>query len=71
MSGLPERVLNLAMDKSDELERVVKARVEERKRDRFERVLRGLETLRVEEGGGAGAGGKRLLEECKILIDRC
>jgi DNA mismatch repair ATPase MutS len=68
MAGLPEKVLDVANEKRLELERVVRVRVEERKRARMGRILKGLVELKVGEGGGKV--GERLVEMCQgVVVD--
>lgn len=68
MAGLPSSVLNVAREKREELEKVVKARVEKKKRERLESILKGLKALNF-EGGQGEENRERLLELCKSVVN--
>ncbi|GAA5910183.1 mismatch repair protein MSH3 [Sporobolomyces salmoneus] len=65
MAGIPESVLKTANEKRLELERIVKDRVDKRKKAKLAKVVKELERLRSTGEGG----GRELLEMCKSLVE--
>jgi len=66
LAGLPESVLDVALEKRKELEKSVKERVEKRKRERLGGLLGRIAGL---SKGGSVEEGKDLAEKCKAVVD--
>jgi len=75
LSGMPQSVLERAREKREELERIVKERIETRKREKFVKILRSLQRgLNSTRGKGEGEGeqvmeGGKLIELCRNVVD--
>jgi len=67
LAGLPESVLDVALEKRKELEMSVKERVEKRKMERLAGLLRRIKGLQV--GGSVAEEGEGLIEKCKAVVE--